>query len=178
MTPNEHLRQVLDETKTFTNWPQAARVARELTDRMTGLAYTVKEYLFCADRFCVEVVLLNSDGTRTPRGTLTEDAYEAYVKDRYRVGDGVHYSYVNDVYPGTIRKISKSGHMIWISEDRIAKAEWDESFGPRAKLYETRDVPEAEWKCFTRRADGEYRAKGHTSPVLGPGRHFNRPREI
>ncbi len=96
----------------------------------------------------------------------------------YRVGDGVHYSHPNDVYPATVRKISKSGHQVWVSNDRIAKAEWDESFGPRAKLYEPREVPEEQWKCFTRRRDGEYRAKGHTSPVLGPGRHYNRPREI
>ena len=166
-------------TKTFTRWNHAANVARELTDRHKGMLYAVHEYLFCADTYCIEITQLDSKGERkTGLGTLSTSAYDAYVENRYRVGDGVHYSHPNDVYPATVRRISKSGHQIWISEDRVAKAEWDESFGPRAKLYEPRDVPESEWTCFTRRQDGEYRAKGHTSPVLGPGRHYNLPREI
>ena len=96
----------------------------------------------------------------------------------FAVGDGVAMCYLNDVYPGTVRRISKSGHMLWVSEDRIAKGHFDESFGPQADLYEPRDVPESEWRCFTRRADGRYREKGHTSPVLSEGRGYNRPREI
>lgn len=96
----------------------------------------------------------------------------------FKVGDGARYCFINDVYPATIRKISKSGHMIWISSDRVAKGHFDESFGPRADLYEPMDVNPTQWRCFTRRADGYYREKGSTSPVLHEGRDLNQPREI
>jgi len=94
------------------------------------------------------------------------------------IGDGAAACYINDVYPMTIRRLSKSGHMLWASSDRIAKGHFDESFGPQADLYDPGNPPESEWKCFTRRADGYYRAKGHTSPVLHEGRSYSRPREI
>jgi len=100
------------------------------------------------------------------------------IPHAFQVGDGVYMAYQSDVYPGTVRRISKSGHKIWVSKDRVAKADWDESFGPRARAYEPLDVPEEQWRCFTRRKDGKYREKGHTSPVLGYGRDYNRPREI
>ena len=96
----------------------------------------------------------------------------------FKVGDGASYCFINDVYPCTVRKISKSGHMIWVSKDRIAKAHFDESFGPIADLYEPSDVDPSQWRCFTRRKDGYYREKGHQSPVLVEGRNYNRPREI
>lgn len=169
-----------EDVAVFENWGRPACFAREMTDRCANkrTVFTVQEYQGAAGRFCIQMTLINEDGSKEVLGTVSKSQLDQYMRNRYRVGDGVHYSHPNDVYPATVRKISKSGHQVWVSNDRVAKAEWDESFGPRAKLYEPRDVPESEWSCFTRRQDGEYRAKGRTSPVLGPGRHYNRPREI
>jgi hypothetical protein len=166
------------EPAIFTNWNAAARTARVLTDRAVARLFVVQHDRDEHGRRFIIHIFDTEGGRKVSLGVLQERDFRRHLISHFQVGDGVHYSHPSDVYPATVRKVSKSGHMIWVSSDRVAKAEWDESFGPRARLYEPREVPESEWKCFTRRADGEYRAKGHTSPVLGYGRDFNQPREI
>lgn len=165
------------EPAVFTTWNAAARTARVLTDRAGSRLFVVEHARNDQDRFVVRI--LNTEGPKkVSLGMLQERDFRRHLISHFQVGDGVHYSHPSDVYPATIRKVSKSGHKIWVSSDRVAKSEWCESRGPIARLYEPRDVPESEWQCFTRRQDGEYRATGATSPVLGFGRDFNQPREI
>ena len=165
------------EPAVFTNWNAAARTARVLTDRAGSRLFVVQHDRDVHERFVIRVFNTEGGG-KVSLGMLQERDFRRHLISHFQVGDGVHYSHPSDVYPATVRKVSKSGHMIWVSSDRVAKSEWDESFGPRARLYEPIEMPESEWRCFTRRNDGEYRAKGHTSPVLGFGRDFNQPREI
>jgi len=98
--------------------------------------------------------------------------------ERFKAGDGVALCYRNDVYPGTVRRVSPSGHRVWVSEDDIARAYFDPCLGPVAQAYSPRDVEPQHWRVFTRRRDGYYAEKGHQTPYLVLGRDYSKPREI
>jgi len=78
------------------------------------------------------------------------------------IGMGGTYGICGDAYPVTVRRISKSGHMIWAAHDdaRVVKgsahdgsAEWECTPVPNA----------AATVVFTRRKDGSYKMRGCTS---------------
>ena len=82
----------------------------------------------------------------------------------FKVGDGVSYGYGSDSYPYTVRRVSPSGHKLWVSRDRPFKG-----------VFVPQDVPEKDWVCFTRRRDGQYREANKSyarQHALTKGREF------
>lgn len=87
-----------------------------------------------------------------------------------RAGDGGTYSIGSDSYPVTVRKVSPSGHVVWVSRDRIRSSGSPYERSPGG-VYEPVDVPEEKWDRFTRRRDGSYRSVGYRCGLLTAGRN-------
>lgn len=85
-------------------------------------------------------------------------------KHGYCVGDGVHFSFNGDTYPGTVMKASETRLHV-----RIDMARGAGIFVP--------DPKRTELRVFTLRADGEFRSSGHGTYRLGRGRESHRARE-
>lgn len=67
----------------------------------------------------------------------------------FKAGDAVHYAFNGDYYPGTVAKVSASGHQVLVNDA-------------------------GELKLFTRRANGAYRSAGHGTWRLGLGHRDER----
>ncbi len=101
----------------------------------------------------------------------------------FSVGEGVHWGFNGDVYPGTVRRVSPSGRKIWVSSDahRITQVEKDRlqehglHDGEINCVFIPRDVPESEWKCFTLRKTGCFTERPGRSIAfaLHRGRHYH-----
>jgi hypothetical protein len=85
----------------------------------------------------------------------------------FHVGEGVHFSYGSDTYPGTV--IEVRGSVILVQEDEeipyhkdifTESQDWDFVRNPRGAIKE-----------FRRKRDGYYAPKGCKSPTLFKGRH-------
>lgn len=74
----------------------------------------------------------------------------------FQIGDGVHWSFNGDSYLGTVRKVSKSGREVWVSnDDHVATKKEKELVekhgvheGPIDSIFTPRDVPESQWRKF------------------------------
>lgn len=74
----------------------------------------------------------------------------------FQVGDGVHWAFNGDSYPGTVRKVSKSGLKVWVSSDehRITDAERERvrahgfHEGAIDSAFIPVDMMPEYWKCF------------------------------
>lgn len=83
-------------------------------------------------------------------------------------GEGATYNLGTDQYPVTIRKVSASGHAIWVSKDQVRA-------NPGGSMvFIPVDRPEKDWDKFTRRDDGKYRPVGKNFGYLSPGRESYR----
>jgi len=98
----------------------------------------------------------------------------------FRPGDGAHYYFNGDSYPVTVRRVSRTGHQVWVTHD-VTKA--PNLFVPLsakevARLFADPDGYEARRKLrkFTRRKDGRYFNRG--TWVLGHGREHQWSREF
>lgn len=78
----------------------------------------------------------------------------------FSVGDGVHWGFNGDAYPGTVRKVSTSGRKVWVSRDKHRGLNTENNKhlheGPIDSVFVPTDMPESEWQCFTLRKHGHF----------------------
>ena len=83
------------------------------------------------------------------------------MANEFKVGDGAHYSINGDSYPCTVRKVSKSGRQVWVSNDsyKVTGGSYYEE-GDKPCIFTSRDVPESEWKGFHLAKNGQWVEQG------------------
>jgi hypothetical protein len=95
-----------------------------------------------------------------------------------KVGMGVTMGYGSDCYPGTIVKVSPSGHAVWVVDDRHTYTGPPRPYGDPGKdedwhYFRTADN---EGKKATRRQNGRYAFVGsHQALNLGARRYYQDP---
>lgn len=100
----------------------------------------------------------------------------------FKVGDGCHWGFNGDSYPGTVVKVSKSGRKVWVSKDKyhvIPRADGQSqaySEGPKNCEFETVEVPESQLEEYTLRKSGQFHQRGYSKGYawsLQPGRTYS-----
>lgn len=97
----------------------------------------------------------------------------------FKVGDGVHWGFNGDAYPGTVRKVSKSGRQVWVSPDEHQATEKERDIvakhgiheGPIDSTFIPRDVPESQWTCYRLNKRGDFGGR-NGAWSLQPGRLY------
>jgi hypothetical protein len=101
--------------------------------------------------------------------------------DTFKVGDGVHWGFNGDAYPGTVVRVSASGRKVYVSHDKYRVVPRPDgqsqaySEGPKNCEFETVEVPDAALDVYTLRKSGHFHQKGYSKGYawsLRPGREF------
>ncbi len=94
----------------------------------------------------------------------------------FKVGDGVHWGFNGDSYPGTVRFISDSGRKVYVSRDRYKVIDNQGAFveGARECEFTSVETPIEECAEWVLRKDGRFTdSPGKTSRSLGVGRFYS-----
>lgn len=85
----------------------------------------------------------------------------------FKVGDGVHWGFNGDAYPGTVLFVSDSGRKVWVSNDKYKVTDGKGGFVEGARGCEFTMVPRALCECseWTLRKNGKF--------TNAPNKHAN-----
>lgn len=97
----------------------------------------------------------------------------------FKVGDGCHWGFNGDAYPGTVRKVSKSGRKVWVSRDdyRVIDDKDGYTESDRDCVFTTLDLPESSWEEYHLTVHGHFvsgRGSGGAAWSLQPNRRYSR----
>lgn len=101
----------------------------------------------------------------------------------FKVGDGVHWGYNGDAYPGTVVRVNASGRKVWVSRDtyKLKKFKSPDPTSAGRNAYDdyeftTVERPEEELQCYSLRKSGFFHLVGSADNLeswsLQPGRVF------
>lgn len=99
----------------------------------------------------------------------------------FKVGDGCHWGYNGDAYPGTVVKVSKSGRKVYVSHDKYRLVPRPDgqsqayTEGPKNCEFTTVEVPDSALEVYTLRKSGQFHQKGFSKGYawsLQPGRIY------
>ncbi len=111
--------------------------------------------------------------------------------DTFKVGDGCHWGYNGDSYPGTVVKVSASGRKVWVSKDKYRvlrqgelvevpmpafRGTFEGTDGSHPVHFTTVTVSDDQLTEYTLRKSGYFHAKGYSTGsawALNPGRHYS-----
>lgn len=94
----------------------------------------------------------------------------------FKVGDGCHWGFNGDAYPGTVVKVSASGRKVWVSRDsyRVERGGFSDE---DQVFFTTVDCPADQLDCYSLRKNGHFHRAGFrgygTAWSLRPGRAYS-----
>lgn len=96
--------------------------------------------------------------------------------DTYKVGDGVHWGFNGDRYPGTVLYVSDSGRKVYVSSDKYKIIDNLGGFveGDRECEFTTVQQPIEKCSCFTLRKDGRFTDHPRGGYAIWPERSYAR----
>lgn len=92
----------------------------------------------------------------------------------YKVGDGVHWGFNGDRYPGTVLYVSDSGRKVYVSPDdyRVTDGLGGYVEGDRGCEFTTVQRPIEKCTCFTLRKDGRFTDHARFGLAIWPERTY------